>query len=211
MADGRWPPDLVAILHLPFSIFVPFRSGKLGVTSSNMQFTETTLPGAYIIDPTIHEDPRGLYIPTFSRSAFAAHNCNPHIEESNLSTNKRAGTLRGMHYQADPHAQSKLVRCTRGAIWDAIIDLRPASPTFKQWIGVELSANNRRQLYIPEGFAHGFITLEDDSEVLYQMGSPYHATAGRGVRHNDPAFNIHWPRPVTTIIDRDNTYPDFVG
>jgi dTDP-4-dehydrorhamnose 3,5-epimerase len=176
-----------------------------------MQFKPTKLAGAFVLEPKIHEDVRGLYVPTFSKAAFAEHGCNPNVEECNVSTNVKAGTLRGMHYQLAPHAQTKLVRCTAGAIWDAIVDLRPDSPTFKQWVGVELSATNRLQLYIPEGFAHGFITLADDSEVLYQMGSPYVATAARGVRWNDPAFGIQWPREVSVIIERDNTYPDFTG
>ena len=117
--------------------------------------------------------------------------------------------MRGMHYQAAPHGQAKLARCTRGAIYDVIIDLRPASPTFKSWAGVELTANNHRALYVPTDFAHGFQTLEDDSEILYQMSSPYVAGSGRGIRWNDPAFGVEWPMPVEVINSRDSSYEDF--
>lgn len=176
-----------------------------------MQFTPTKLGGAFVIDAQRFEDPRGFFTRTWSKTEFQEHGCNPDLLEINVSFNHKAGTLRGMHLQIAPFAQAKVVRCTMGAIWDAIIDLRPASPTFRQWFGVELNAQNRRQLYIPEGFAHGFITLADDTEVLYQMGNVYNAHASRGVRWNDSAFAIQWPRTPTTIIDRDATYPDFTG
>ena len=174
-----------------------------------MKFIPTPLPGAFVIEPQLFTDERGFFTSTFSRAKFAEHGCNAELHECNVSFNKKAGTLRGMHFQKPPHAQSKLVRCTRGAIWDAIIDLRPDSSTFKQWFGAELTANNRKQLYIPEGFAHGFITLADETEVFYQMGNVYNAAASAGVRWNDPAFGIQWPREVSVIIDRDATYPDF--
>lgn len=175
-----------------------------------MRFTETKLAGAFVIEPQLFEDERGFFTRTFSTKGFLSHGCNAQVLECNVSFNKRAGTLRGMHFQVAPYAQSKLVRCTAGAIWDAIIDLRPGSPTLREWVGVELTASNRRQIYIPEGFAHGFITLADDTEVLYQMGGVYNAEASRGVRWNDPAFGIQWPREVAVIIERDATYPDFV-
>ena len=176
-----------------------------------MKFIPTTLPGAFLIEPQLFTDERGFFTSTFSRQKFAEHGCNAELFECNVSFNRKAGTLRGMHFQHPPHGQSKLVRCTRGAIWDAIIDLRPDSSTFKKWIGAELTAENRNQLYIPEGFAHGFITLADETEVFYQMGNVYNAAASAGVRWNDPAFGIRWPREVSVIIERDNTYPDFVG
>jgi dTDP-4-dehydrorhamnose 3,5-epimerase len=176
-----------------------------------MHFVETKLKGAFIIEPQLFADARGFFARTWSRAAFAAHGCDGEPLEVNVSFNHKAGTLRGMHLQVAPFAQSKVVRCTMGAIWDAIIDLRPDSATFKQWVGVELTGQNRRQLYIPEGFAHGFITLADDSEVLYQMGNVYNAAASRGVRWDDPAFGIAWPREVALIIERDATYPDFTG
>jgi dTDP-4-dehydrorhamnose 3,5-epimerase len=162
-----------------------------------------------VIEPQLFTDDRGFFTRTFSKKEFAEHGCNSELLECNVSFNRRAGTLRGMHFQNPPHAQSKLVRCTRGAIWDAIIDLRPESSTFKKWFGVELTADNRKQLYIPEGFAHGFITLADGTEVFYQMGNVYNAAASGGVRWDDPAFGIEWPREVSVIIERDATYPDF--
>ena len=176
-----------------------------------MKFIPTPLPGAFVIEPRFFTDDRGFLASVFSRKAFVEHGCNGELFECNVSFNKRAGTLRGMHFQRPPHAQSKLVRCTRGAIWDAIVDLRPESSTFKRWFGAELTAENRTQLYIPEGFAHGFITLADETEVTYLMGNVYDAAASGGVRWNDPAFGIQWPREVSVIIERDATYPDFVA
>ena len=129
--------------------------------------------------------------------------------ESNISFSQKSGTLRGMHYQASPHGQVKLVRCTMGAIYDAIIDLRPASPTFKQWTSIELTAQNRLMLYVPVDFAHGFQTLADNTEVTYQMSSTYHPQSSCGVRWDDPAFNITWPEAERIIITRDREYPDF--
>jgi dTDP-4-dehydrorhamnose 3,5-epimerase len=175
-----------------------------------MRFIETKLAGAFVIEPQLFEDERGFFTRTFSQREFLQHGCNPELLECNVSFNNRAGTLRGMHFQMTPYAQAKLVRCTAGAIWDAIIDLRPGSPTLRQWVGVELTAGNHRALYIPEGFAHGFITLADETEVFYQMGGVYNAEAARGVRWNDPAFGIEWPRQVAVINDRDANYADFV-
>ena len=176
-----------------------------------MRFVETSLPGAWVIEPVPFEDVRGFLARTFSRAEFEKRGGNPNVVESNVSFNKIAGTLRGMHFQLPPYAQSKIVRCTAGAIWDCIIDLRHDSPTFKKWFGVELTADNRKQLYAPESFAHGFITLADATEVTYHMGNLYHPASARGVRWNDPAFGIHWPRQPTLIIERDATYPDFTG
>ncbi len=174
-----------------------------------MIFTETKLPGAFVVDLEQFEDERGFFARCWSEVEFADRGLNPQAVETNISFNRKAGTLRGMHFQIAPHAQPKLVRCTAGAIYDAIIDLRPESVTFKQWTAVELSAANHRQLYIPEGFAHGFQTLVDKTEVLYQMSAPYVAESARGVRWNDPAFGIDWPQAERIIIARDQTYPDF--
>ena len=179
-----------------------------------MIFKETKLPGAFVIDIEPHDDSRGFFALTWSAAEFAAHGLNPTLVECNTSFNKRQGTLRGMHFQAPPRAQVKVVRCTAGAIFDAIVDLRPESPTFKQWIGVELSAANHRTLYIPEGFAHGFQTLTDETEVLYQMSEVYAPELAGGVRWDDPAFGIEWPSCETgerIIIARDREYPDFAG
>jgi dTDP-4-dehydrorhamnose 3,5-epimerase len=176
-----------------------------------MIFTETKLPGAFVIDLEHFEDERGFFARCWSEVEFADRGLNPRAVETNISFNRKAGTLRGMHFQIAPHAQPKLVRCTAGAIYDVIIDLRPELVTFKQWIAVELTAANRRQLFIPEGFAHGFQTLVDDTEVLYQMSAPYVAESARGVRWNDPAFGIDWPAAERIIIARDQTYPDFNG
>jgi len=176
-----------------------------------MKFTETKLKGAYIIEPERLEDERGFFARTFCQKEFEAHGLNSSLVQCSISYNKRKGTLRGMHYQVAPNAEVKLVRCTKGAIYDVIIDLRSDSPTFCQWISVELNIENHRMLYIPEGFPHGFQTLEDDTEVFYQM-SEYHASEyARGVRWNDPVFGIEWPENTKIIIsEMDLSYPLFV-
>jgi dTDP-4-dehydrorhamnose 3,5-epimerase len=171
-----------------------------------MVFTETKLTGAFIVDPQRFEDWRGFFALSWSEKEFAAHDLNPRLVECNISFNKKKGTLRGMHYQSAPHAQVKLVRCTMGAIYDVAVDLRPASPTFKQWAAVELTAENRRMFYIPEGFAHGFQTLRDGTEVFYQMAQCYHPDSARGVRWDDPAFGIQWPLAEPFILERDRSY-----
>ena len=168
------------------------------------------LAGAYVIEPERFEDTRGFFARSFSQSEFEAHGLRTQFVEAGISFNLRKHTLRGMHFQAPPHAQAKLVRCTRGAIYDVMIDLRPGSPTFKQWFAQELTARNRLMLYLPEGFAHGYQTLEDESEVFYQMSKNYERASERGVRWNDPAFAIDWPANDGIIInERDRTYPDF--
>jgi dTDP-4-dehydrorhamnose 3,5-epimerase len=172
-------------------------------------FTETGLSGAVIVDVEPHADERGFFARSWCIREFAERGLNPSVVQCNVSGNTAKGTLRGMHYQVAPHAEVKLVRCTKGAIYDVIIDLRPSSPTFLQHAGVELTADNHRALYIPEGFAHGFMTLHDDSEVFYQMSAFYEPTAARGVRWNDPIFGISWPLPVSVISERDREYPDF--
>ena len=176
-----------------------------------MIFTETRLKGAFLIEPERFEDERGFFALSWSRAEFGARGLSARLVECNISFNRRRGTLRGMHYQLAPHAQAKLVRCTMGAVYDVIVDLRPDSPTFKQWVAAELSADNRLMLYVPEGFAHGFQTLEDGSEVFYQMSDVYAPQSARGVRWDDPAFRIAWPPGERVINARDRTYPDFQG
>ncbi|MEL7362210.1 MAG: dTDP-4-dehydrorhamnose 3,5-epimerase [Bacteroidota bacterium] len=175
-----------------------------------MIFDETTLPGAFVLRPERHADERGHFARTFCRREFEAHGLNAAVAQCSVSFNEQAGTLRGMHYQAAPHAEAKLIRCTRGAVYDVILDLRADSDTYGQHFGAVLSADNGHALYVPEGFAHGFLTLKDRSEVFYQMSAFFAPDAARGVRWDDPAFNIHWPRPVRVIKDRDAAYPDFV-
>ena len=155
-----------------------------------MNFIATKLPGAFVIEPERFADERGFLARAWSAHAFAEHRLSAPFVECNISYNRRRGTLRGMHFQRAPHAQAKLVRCTRGAIYDAIIDLRPDAPTFKQWLGIELTAENRRMLYVPEGFAHGFQTLTDDTELYYQMSATYAPGYADGVRWDDPAFGV---------------------
>ena len=176
-----------------------------------MIFTETKLPGAYVIEVEKREDQRGFFGRTFCREEFEAHGLNSQVVQCNTSFNKRKGTLRGMHFQAVPFAEAKLVRCTSGSIYDVIIDLRPASRMFKQHFVVELSAANHRMLYIPENMAHGFQTLEDDTEVFYQMSQIFSAEHARGIRWNDPAFGVEWPADERIITERDRNYPDFVA
>lgn len=169
--------------------------------------TETALKGAFIIEPDRIDDERGFFARIWSEEDFAARGLNPKVVQCNSSFNKRRGTLRGMHYQIPPHEEAKLVRCTAGAIYDVIIDLRRDSPTWAKWIGVELTSSNRLMLYVPEGFAHGFQTLEDDTDVSYQMSEYYHPELARGVRWDDPAFDIKWPLPISVISERDRTHP----
>ena len=172
-----------------------------------MIFTETKLKGAFILELERFEDERGFFAHSWSRQQFAERGLESSLVECNISFNKAKATLRGMHYQAAPYGQAKIVRCTLGSIYDAIIDLRTASPTFKQWVGVELTARNRLMLYIPKDFAHGFQTLEDQTEVFYQMSEVYAPESARGVRWNDPAFGIDWPLAVTAISQRDREHP----
>ena len=174
-----------------------------------MIFKETELEGAYIIEIEPIGDERGFFARSFCVDEFAKNGLNINIVQCNISYNGRKGTLRGMHYQADPHAEAKVVRCTMGAIYDVIVDLRLDSPTFKQWIAVELTKENRRMFYIPKGFAHGFQTLEDNAEVFYQMSEFYHPECARGIRWDDPAFNIEWPAGERIVSSRDQSYLDF--
>ncbi len=157
----------------------------------------------------LNSDARGFFARSWCQKEFEDHGLNSNLVQCSISLNSRKGTLRGMHYQVAPFAEAKVVRCTAGAIYDVVLDLRQQSPAFKHWFAAELSAQNHLSLYIPEGCAHGFLTLTDASEVLYQMSEFYHPEAGRGVRWNDPAFQIAWPDKVEVISDRDRTYPDF--
>jgi dTDP-4-dehydrorhamnose 3,5-epimerase len=174
-----------------------------------MIFTETKLRGAYIIDIKKLEDERGFFARSWCQKEFETHGLNPRLVQCNISFNKKRGTLRGMHYQAPPREEAKLVRCTMGSICDVIIDLRSESRTFKQHLSALLSSSNRKMLYIPEGFAHGFLTLEDDTEVFYQMSEFYASEYAKGFRWNDPAFGIQWPMDIQVISERDETYPVF--
>ena len=174
-----------------------------------MKFIETELKGAFIIEPEILEDDRGFFARTWCRKEFEQHDLNPDLVQCNISFNRKKGILRGMHYQGAPYEEAKLVRCTMGAIYDVIIDLRPNSLTYKKWISMELTAENRKMFYIPEGFSHGFLTLVENTEVFYQMSEYYAPECARGVRWNDPAFDIVWPAEVTVISEKDMQYPDF--
>jgi dTDP-4-dehydrorhamnose 3,5-epimerase len=175
-----------------------------------MIFMETALKGAFVIEPERRHDARGFFARTWCAREFAAAGLPLQWVQCNISFNEQQGTLRGMHYQAAPYEEAKLVRCTRGAIYDVIIDLRAESPTFRQWIAVELTADNRRQLFIPTGFAHGFQTLADGTEVFYQMSQFYAPEHARGVRWDDPAFKVSWPAETRLISERDRGFPDFL-
>lgn len=164
-----------------------------------------------LITPHLRTDERGAFGRTWDPDVARQHGLTEYFDYTCISTNIARGTLRGMHYQTDPHGEIKLVRCTKGAIFDVAIDLRPESPTFKKWYGAELTAENHQSLYIPQGFAHGFLTLEPDSEVLYYLKHPYVAQAASGVRWDDPAFGIEWPGKPAVIAERDAAYPDFVS
>lgn len=175
-----------------------------------MIFLPTSLYGAYVIELERLEDERGFFARTWCQREFQAHGVNLTVVQSSISFNRKAGTLRGMHYQAAPKAEAKLVRCTRGAIYDVIVDLRPDSVTFKKWVATELTADNRRMHFIPEGLAHGFQTLEDETEVFYQMSDFYAPEYARGFRWDDPAFGIDWPPAAERVIsDRDRNFPSF--
>jgi len=176
-----------------------------------MVFRETKLQGAFVIEPDTYADERGFFCRSWSAREFETHGLASRLAECNISFNKKKGTLRGLHFQAAPFPQSKLVRCTRGAIYDVAVDLRPQSATFKQWVAVNLSAENRLMFFIPGEMAHGFQTMEDDTEIFYQMSERYVPECSRGVRWNDPAFDILWPEGERIMIDRDRNYPDFSG
>jgi dTDP-4-dehydrorhamnose 3,5-epimerase len=172
-----------------------------------VRFIETPLQGAFVIELERQQDERGFFARSWCEDEFGARGLDAHVAQCNVSFNRRKGTLRGMHYQAAPHAETRVVRCTMGSIYDVIVDLRSGSATRGRWFAAELTAENRRALYVPEDFAHGFLSLQDDSEVFYQMGRPYVADAGRGVRWDDPAFEIEWPFAPAVISARDANWP----
>jgi dTDP-4-dehydrorhamnose 3,5-epimerase len=178
-----------------------------------MRFLQTPLPGAWVLEPEPIEDERGSFARTFDAESFRERGLSAEVVQCNASLNRRAGTLRGLHYQAEPHGEPKLVRCVRGAIFDVAVDLRRDSPAFRRWHAVELSEQNGLAFYTPPGLAHGFQTLADGAEVLYQMGAPFVPEAARGVRWDDPAFAIEWPEPEGERIigERDRDYPDFAA
>jgi len=174
-----------------------------------MFFVETKLKGAFIIEPERLSDERGFFARTWCKRELNDFGLNANMAQCNISFNRKKGTLRGMHYQIAPKQEVKLVRCTAGAIYDVIIDLRPSSVTFKKWFAIELTAENRKILYVPEAFSHGFLTLSENTEVFYQMSEFYAPECARGIRWNDPFFGVVWPDEIALISDKDKTYPDF--
>ena len=174
-----------------------------------MKFFELPLAGAFVVEPELITDERGFFARTFSPEEFAARGLETDLSQCSISFNRQAGTLRGMHFQNAPHEEAKLVRCSMGAIRDVVLDLRRDSPTFKRWAAVELSAENRKALYIPRGLAHGFLTLTQNAEVFYQISPTYRPEAAAGVRWNDPTFGIQWGEDPVVMSERDRTYPDF--
>lgn len=174
-----------------------------------MKFNPTPLSGAFTIELDKREDDRGFFARLFCEQEFIAAGIPTKIAQINNALSSQAGTLRGMHYQLEPSAEIKVVRCIRGSVYDVIVDLRPDSPTFKQWFGTELSSENRRMMYAPRGFAHGLMTLTDDAEMFYLASAPYDPQRERGLRYNDPQFAIVWPRSVTEISEKDRTWPNF--
>jgi dTDP-4-dehydrorhamnose 3,5-epimerase len=171
-----------------------------------MIFKETKLEGVYVVAPEFIEDERGFFARLWTPEEFEERGLNPRLVQSNISYNRRKGTLRGMHFQVKPHEEAKLVRCTRGALYDVALDIRPDSPTYLQWEAVELTEENRLMFYVPEGFAHGYQTLLDDTEVFYQMSELYHPQAARGLRWDDPKLGVRWPLPVSVISERDTQF-----
>jgi dTDP-4-dehydrorhamnose 3,5-epimerase len=174
-----------------------------------MTFHETNLAGVFEVHLNFKLDERGFFARTWCQKEFESSGLNPRLVQCSLSFSLRKGTLRGMHYQEEPHAEAKLVRCTKGAIYDVVLDLRPQSSTYRGWVAVELTSANRHMILVPEGCAHGFLTLEDETEVFYQMSEFYKPESARGVRWDDPAFQIAWPGEVDMISERDRTYPNF--
>jgi dTDP-4-dehydrorhamnose 3,5-epimerase len=168
----------------------------------------TDLPGAYVIEQERHADERGFFARTWCAQELSARGLEAALAQCSVSFNRRRGTLRGLHYQAPPHAEVKVVRCTRGAVYDVAVDLRPDSPSFRRWTAAELTADNGRALYIPRGFAHGLYVLADDTEVTYQISAPYAPEAARGLRWDDPFLGVDWPGPVEVIAPRDREFPD---
>lgn len=176
-----------------------------------MQFQDLAINGACVVDLDRREDSRGFFARSFCQREFADHGLVPAIAQCNVSWNRLQGTLRGIHYQRHPSAEAKLVRCVRGAVYDVVLDLRPHSETYRRWVSVELNEENRTAVYVPPGCGHGFQSLCDDTEILYQMSAVYNPDLESGVRWNDPAFAIRWPIAAPIISDRDRNYPDFIS
>ena len=174
-----------------------------------MKFIPLKLEGAYLIEPELLTDERGFFARSFCKEEFKDHELAEEYVQCSISFNKKKGTLRGMHFQKVPHEEIKLIRCTRGVIHDVIIDIRKESKTLGQWLGFELSEDNHSMLYIPDGFAHGFITLSDNAEIQYQISTPYNGASAEGIRWNDPSFNISWPLMPQVISERDRNFPDY--
>jgi len=174
-----------------------------------MKFVPTMLKGAYILEMELIRDSRGFFTRSFCKSEMEDHGLESHFPQGNTSWNEKKNTLRGMHSQAEPHSEVKIIRCTRGRIYDVIVDIRPDSPTYCKWFGIELSANDYRMLYIPKGFLHGYQTLEPDTETTYMVSAYYAPGAERSARWNDPAFNIKWPLPDPILSPKDAAHPDF--
>ena len=176
-----------------------------------MKFETASLKGAWVVELDPYEDDRGYYARAYCRREFEVHGIDPAIVQVNTVFSRRAGTLRGMHYQTEPAAESKFVRCIRGSLYDVMVDMRPESPTYLKWFGIELSANNRKMTFVPKNFAHGFLTLEDNTEACYMVGEYYTPDCERGFRHNDPAVGIAWPEAVKVISEKDKTWPLLEG
>lgn len=174
-----------------------------------MRFSPLCLPGAFLIEIEPASDERGFFARAWCEEEIAAHGLDTRIAQCSISYNQRRGTLRGMHYQTAPREEAKVVRCTQGVVYDVLLDLRPDSPTYCKWAAEELSARNRRAVYIPPGVAHGFQTLSDEAELFYQISQPYDGSLARGVRWDDSTFDIAWPEPVSSLSDRDRQYPDY--
>jgi dTDP-4-dehydrorhamnose 3,5-epimerase len=174
-----------------------------------MIFKETKLKGSFIIEIERLEDQRGFFARGWCKMEFESHGLESRLVQANISLTKKKGTLRGLHYQVAPHEETKIIRCTRGSVYDVVVDLRPNSPTYMQWLGVELSADNYRMLYVPRGFARGYQTLEDKTEIFYHVSEFYTPAAERGIRYDDPVFGISWPLRVEEMSDKDKSWPDY--
>jgi dTDP-4-dehydrorhamnose 3,5-epimerase len=172
-------------------------------------FRPLAISGAFAIEPEAHADLRGAFTRVFCASEFRAHGLDARVAQTSLSSNRRRGTLRGLHYSAPPSSEAKLVRCVRGSVFDVLLDLRPDAASFRAWVSEELSRDNARAVFIPPGVAHGYLTLEEETDILYQMTEPHDPDTARGVRHDDPAFAVVWPFAPTTISERDRAYPNF--
>ncbi len=174
-----------------------------------MKFTELTIPGTYLVEIEESRDERGSFGRSFCEEEFAARGLHSRVRQTNVSFNEKAGTLRGMHFQRPPREEAKLVACPKGAVYDVVLDLRPDSPAYRRWVGITISEEDAKMVYVPEGCAHGFQTLRDATLVLYQMFEPYDAASAAGVRHDDPRFGIRWPLEATRVSSKDLSYPDF--